>query len=178
VPWNDPGLAAVIIEDFKAVADAVAYLQQSGIVHRDIKPSDVLIFEDSRLRLSDFGLVKTLEGEPESVERGALTSTGAELGTPQYLAPEQEPGGKIAPPADVYALGVMLPELVTGGHAKPRTHIDVGSTLANIPALTSLPRALRELILRCTSARSEHRLPDAQAVLDTFTTIVEDRSRT
>jgi serine/threonine protein kinase len=90
------------------IADALAYAHAHKILHRDVKPSNILITEDGKPTLTDFGIAKILE-----TEGTALTGTGLGVGTPEYMAPEQW-SGKPAPQTDIYALGVVFYELITG----------------------------------------------------------------
>ncbi len=92
------------------VARALAYAHERGLIHRDVKPSNILITEAGDPMLTDFGIAKILEAEGGT----ALTGTGVGIGTPEYMAPEQGMGGKIDARADVYALGVVFYEMVTG----------------------------------------------------------------
>ena len=104
VPWQK---AARLLEP---IARALAYAHQMGILHRDIKPSNILITHSGEPMLSDFGLAKLLE-----VQDGLdLTGSTNVIGTPAYMAPEQMTGGKVDRRADVYALGIVFYELVTG----------------------------------------------------------------
>jgi eukaryotic-like serine/threonine-protein kinase len=89
------------------VAQALACIEQQGVVHRDIKPVNILIDERGAVRLTDLGMAKVL-GD------GGLTQAGAVLGTPHYIAPEQAIGDVVDIRADLYALGVTLFRLVTG----------------------------------------------------------------
>jgi len=92
------------------VAKALAYAHAHGVLHRDVKPSNILINERGEAVLTDFGIAKLLEGE----EGHTLTGTGVGIGTPEYMAPEQGLGSQIDGRADIYSLGVVFYELLTG----------------------------------------------------------------
>ncbi len=92
------------------IANALGYAHQQGILHRDIKPSNILITENGEPMLSDFGIAKILEEDSALT----MTGTGVGIGTPEYMAPEQGLGKNVDARADIYSLGVVLYELVTG----------------------------------------------------------------
>jgi serine/threonine-protein kinase len=100
-----PREAAALLAD---VAGALDYAHGRGVVHRDVKPANVLLDEAGRAYLADFGVAKMLEGS------SIATATGLIQGTPSYMAPEQAMGAKVDHLADVYALGVMAFECLTG----------------------------------------------------------------
>jgi eukaryotic-like serine/threonine-protein kinase len=96
---------------FREVCEAVVYAHQHAVIHRDLKPSNILVKEDGTVRLLDFGIAKQLEVLGESVEQ---TMTGLRLMTPAYASPEQIRGDQVGIQTDVYSLGVVLYELLSG----------------------------------------------------------------
>ncbi len=108
-----------ILALFLEVVDAVSYLHRNLVVHRDLKPSNILVDGSGRVKLLDFGIAKLLSDDPGTP---ALTRTGEGLMTPEYAAPEQLLGQPVTTATDVYALGAVLYELLTG--ARPRRRSD------------------------------------------------------
>ena len=92
-----------------------AFAQSELVVHRDIKPANILVDENGTPKLLDFGIAKFLDGA-----EGTLTTTGAGIWTPDYASPEQARGQAITTRADVYSLGLVLYELLTGERGQVR----------------------------------------------------------
>jgi serine/threonine protein kinase len=111
-----PITADLAIEIVRRVGAALSYVHSQGLVHRDIKPSNILISSDNRVLLSDLGLA-IVATQPSLTERGAV------LGTPQYMSPEQAQGEPLDARSDIYSLGMVLYEMLTG-----RVAFTAGST--------------------------------------------------
>ncbi len=107
---NHPMPINQAVEILLPIANALGYAHQKGLVHRDIKPSNILITENGQPMLSDFGVAKVLDVQ----ETQSLTTTGIGVGTPEYMAPEMGIARDFDHRADIYALGIVLYEMVTG----------------------------------------------------------------
>src|SRR5262245_56368970 len=101
------------LELFRRVCAAVQYAHRNLVVHRDLKPANILVSNDGRVKLLDFGIAKLLGGDGAGGPP-AVTLTDERLMTPRYASPEQVTGGAVSTASDVYALGVLLHELLTG----------------------------------------------------------------
>ena len=118
-----------------AIADALAHAHRHGVVHRDVKPSNVILARDDRPVLSDFGIARM-------VDAPTLTASGSTLGTPAYLSPEQARGEPGDARSDIYALGVILYQLCTG-HLPFDADTPYAIILKHLTAPLPPPRALR-----------------------------------
>ncbi|MFI4969981.1 MAG: protein kinase [Lysobacterales bacterium] len=159
---------------FLRVCDAVQYAHQNLVVHRDLKPSNIFVSEDGTPKLLDFGIAKVLA----TTDEAAATQTVARMLTPGYAAPEQFSGGAITTATDVYALGVVLYELLAG--TRPRrlaatggaeaAHTDPLPPSAAIDRTTGAARrrALRgdldRIALSALAAEPRRRYPSAEAL--------------
>jgi serine/threonine protein kinase len=97
---------------FEQLCLGVEYLHTQGVVHRDLKPANVLVSKDGQVKILDFGIAKLLDSPDDRTL--LMTRSGRQLLTPEYASPEQVRGGSITPQTDLYALGVILYELLTG----------------------------------------------------------------
>ncbi len=102
---NDPEASLNIV---KSIAEALLYAHRKGFIHRDIKPDNVMFRDDGTLILLDFGIVKAIRSESN------LTRTGMSVGTPKYMSPEQMRAKKVDERSDIYSLGIVLFEILTG----------------------------------------------------------------
>jgi serine/threonine protein kinase len=165
------------------LASALDCAHQSGIVHRDVKPSNTLLDDQGRLLLADFGIARLYE-QPYNQEEEAttLTSNGEVLGTPNYMAPEQFQGQHVGPAVDIYAFGVVLYLLVTGRLPfAGETPLALG--MAHLYDTPLSPRLLRPdlpvpaaaAILGALAKDPTRRFESAGALADAFVTGVEGR---
>ena len=140
------------------VASALAYVHSQGIVHRDVKPANVIVDGDGKAYLTDFGVARLLG-------TAGITATGLAIGTPAYLAPEQLRGAEIGPEADVYALGLVLIECLSGRPPFEGTEAEVmAARLYRDPAVpTGAGQGWRDLLAAMTAATPSER-PTAASV--------------
>jgi serine/threonine-protein kinase len=107
VDRTGPLPARRVVELGLQIAEALAFAHQHGLVHRDVKPQNVLIDPDGRAKVTDFGIARSLEAQ-------GLTATGRVLGTTDYVSPEQALGHEVTGQSDIYSLGIVLYEMLTG----------------------------------------------------------------
>ncbi|MCU0781976.1 MAG: serine/threonine protein kinase, partial [Akkermansiaceae bacterium] len=136
------------LELVSQVCAALQYAHSRGIVHRDIKPGNILVTREGVAKVADFGLAKVLGTEDQPRHDPTLTKSGTALGTPDYMAPEQFEGHHVDHRADIYALGVMLYDLLTGSPPRgawplpsERVQIDVRLDEIVLRALQQNPAA-------------------------------------
>lgn len=162
-PWHD---AVAIVAD---VASALATAHDRGVVHRDVTPANVMLTATGA-KVVDFG-ISALIGQRDAAPDGSL------LGTPAYLAPERLGGGQVSPPADVYALGLLLYRMLTGrfpwpaGNTTEALRAHLYAEPEPVPALPGLPRAVADLCLRCLAKPPEDR-PTATEAAEVLSALI------
>ncbi|MFS8070972.1 MAG: protein kinase domain-containing protein, partial [Byssovorax sp.] len=155
-----------IVEIVAGICAGLTCAHAAGVVHRDLKPDNVLMASDGRVLLSDFGIARAF------TETGSGCTLGLVVGTPAYMAPEQVEGRQdVDALADVYSLGVVLYELLTGQRAWPGgapLAVATARLMADPPdprkVNPSIPSAVSALVLRCMARRREDRFPSMEAL--------------
>jgi hypothetical protein len=149
-----------------AVARALDYAHFRGIVHRDVKPANVMVSRQGEVKLMDFGIAR------DDTQRD-LTETGTGLGTPSYMSPEQILGDKLDFRSDIFSLGIVLYQMVTG--QKPFVEDDSHTVMQKIrldrylsprKLNPQVPRRLEQIMARCMEKLPQNRYPSTQAVID------------
>jgi WD40 repeat protein/serine/threonine protein kinase len=162
----EPDRALKMLEQ---LAKALSNAHRQGVIHRDIKPANILLDEADNAFLSDFGIAKVLAEERDLVVEESL------IGTPEYISPEQIRNEPIGPPSDIYSLGILLYEIVTGEKPFPGLH-DAGliHKQLNDPIplvadkLSSLPVQVDDVIQKATAKRPADRFADALELAEAF----------
>src|SRR5947208_8742494 len=159
---------AVVVAVLRAIASALAYAHERGTVHRDIKSSNILIDQEGRVYVSDFGLAR-------AAEDSKVTPSGAVVGTPQFMSPEQCAGDPVGPQGDQYSLGIVAFQMLAG--AAP---FDSSSVLAVVQhhyftpppdirrVREGIPEPLVELIERLVAKDPAHRFTSTHELVATL----------
>lgn len=154
-----PAECARILKD---VGDALDYAHGAGVIHRDVKPQNVLLDDSGRVYLADFGIAKMIEASAH------MTQTGMITGTPQYMAPEQALGKSIDKSIDIYALGIVAYELFTGrvpfsADTPVAVLMKQASEPMPLPPVSEVQEEVTRAILRATAKDPAARWPTASA---------------
>lgn len=163
-----------------SIARALHYAHKHGIVHRDMKPANVLLDAGGVPKIADFGIAKRLHDDSQ------LTRTGSIIGTPTYMAPEQARGNSrhVGPPADVYSLGAILYEMLTG---RPPFLPEDSEAPLTVRVLTeepvspafhdsSIPRDLEVICMKCLEKEPKNRYHSADALAEDLRRFLDDES--
>jgi eukaryotic-like serine/threonine-protein kinase len=157
------------------VCAGLEHAHDTGLVHRDIKPQNLLLRADGVLKIADFGIARAVEGTQ-------LTEAGTVLGTAVYLSPEQASGEQVSPAADIYSLGAVMYELIAGqppfSFEKNIPALVLQKRTGRVPSLRDsvpeLPPRLDEIVLRCLSAEPSARPPSAAALAQELAAFTPD----
>ena len=151
-----------VINVVAQVAQGLAYAHENGIVHRDIKPSNIMIVRDGHVKITDFGIARMASA-------AVRTQTGMVLGSPKYMSPEQVVGKQTDQRSDIFSLGVMLYEMLTGQapFAGENVNAIMYQTLNSIPpppsSLSSdVPEMLNFIVAKALAKKLEHRYQDTK----------------
>jgi serine/threonine protein kinase len=159
-PLPAPAVAALGLD----VARALAYIHGKGVVHRDVAPANILLpatpSPGVAAKLTDLGIARLIDD-------ARITSTGFVIGTARYLSPEQAAGKPVGPPSDVYSLGLVLLECLTGARAFPGSGVEsAAARLARDPEVPETLDADWRRLIRSMLAREPERRPQADAVAE------------
>src|SRR5579859_4866808 len=161
-----PSKAEFVARVGQQICLALDYAHRAGIIHRDVKPANIYLTEDDVIKIMDFGLAIPVEGGQKR-----LTALGSIIGTPAYLSPEQAQGKPLDPRTDLYSLGVVLYEMITG--QLPFDADDIASILlqqVNKPPVKpshyvpDMPLWLETVILKALEKQPEQRFQSAAAM--------------
>ncbi len=178
-----------LVQIFLQIAQAASYAHARGVVHRDLKPSNVMLGEHGEVQVLDWGLARVLDQQRVATTTSHATRKGQILGTPGYMAPEQVDASEVDQRADVYALGVILYELLTLSvpFDRPTLRGMLASLLTEPPKAPrdvaparQIPAALEQICLHCLKKEPEERPDHAGDVADAVQAWLEaeaDRAR-
>ncbi len=170
----------------KQAASALDTAHAQGIVHRDLKPGNILFHGDGRILLADFGLAKVLRGTDDSSSSDSLTtltSVGTIIGTPEYLSPEQSTGQPIGPYTDIYALGIVLYQMLAGRvpfSGSSPVSIALKHTMEQPPSLLqwnpTLTPAIEAVVMKALAKLPEERFKSAGEMAQALKDASQDTS--
>jgi len=147
------------------VLRAAAYAHRHGVIHRDLKPHNIILAEEGRVVVTDFGIAR-------AASDGEITQAGSIMGTAQYLSPEQAEGGRVSEASDIYAVGILLYELLTGtvpfqGESAVAVALQHLSAPPKRPSLLNpaVPPELDRIVLKALAKDPAQRFPTAEAFI-------------
>lgn len=156
------------VQLIKQIATALGFAHQQGVIHRDIKPQNILFRDDGLPVLTDFGIARLMDGGPQ------LTIPGRTLGSPLYMSPEQINGCTIDARADLYALGILFYKMLTNKLPYESDQIMAIALMhksAPLPILSDDLSAFQPIVNKLLAKNPDHRFPSAQELIDALARI-------
>lgn len=154
---NHPIPYKKVINIMDQILDAIAYAHKNNVIHRDIKPHNILIDKNNNIKITDFGIAVALS-------QNSITQTNSLLGSVQYISPEQAKGNMVTKQSDIYSLGIVLYELLTGSvpfEGESAVSIALKHFQTPIPSLkefdSRIPQALENVVLKATAKEAKNR---------------------
>jgi serine/threonine protein kinase/WD40 repeat protein len=168
----DEGLPlAKFLEWFEPIADALCLAHQRGVIHRDVKPGNIMISETGLPKILDFGLAQIERPESHSVSKTDVTAPGQIIGTPSYMSPEQADGGSMDARSDIFSFGIVMYEALTGRRpfSGPSQGAIVQSVLYDDPQPVSklrpnIPPTIARMVMRCLEKSPQKRFRSMKQV--------------
>jgi tetratricopeptide (TPR) repeat protein/predicted Ser/Thr protein kinase len=167
IPWDQA------VQWTVQILDALHHLHQEGIIHRDLKPENIMVTADGIAKLMDFGVAHVSQSE-------TLTQEGAIVGTVYYMSPEQATGKKADPRSDVFSMGAVFHQMITGEFPFPGEHpMSVMYSITNVPPKRleeysiEVPEGLQAVVDKAMEKNRDARYPDAAAFRDALTEVRE-----
>lgn len=175
---RDPLPLGVVVQIGIEITTALHAAHRAGVVHRDLKPDNIMLCEPGGVKVLDFGIAKMIADE--EIKNPKLTDVGSLIGTPFYMSPEAARGARIGPATDLYALGAILFEMVTG--VPPYTGTDSMTVLSKhltnpVPSVRDhgdVPEALDQLITRLLAKRVSDRPENAKQVQESLSEVANE----
>lgn len=160
------------VQIMKQLTSAIAHAHENQIIHRDIKPQNILVDEDGNVKITDFGIATSLSAT-------SYTKTNSVIGTVHYLSPEQARGGNATKKSDIYALGIVLYELLTGElpfSGESAVSIALKHLQTETPSVrefdASIPQSLENVVLKATAKNPIHRYSSVEEMEDDLQTVL------
>ncbi|WP_372370812.1 protein kinase [Candidatus Uabimicrobium sp. HlEnr_7] len=163
-----------LIEIFIQVAYAVNFANNEGVIHRDLKPANIMVDKNNIAKVMDFGLAKT------GAVQESISQTGGQMGTPLYMAPEQVEGSKIGKYTDVYALGIILFEILTGdvpfgGDTHYNIFFQILNTSPEFPKNLKINNNLKLICFKALAKNPKNRYKNAEELVADIEKVIKNR---
>ena len=166
------------VQIMKQLTSAIAHAHENQIIHRDIKPQNILMDEEGNVKVTDFGIATSLAAT-------SYTKTNSVIGTVHYLSPEQARGGIATKKSDIYSLGIVLYELLTGElpfSGESAVSIALKHLQAETPSVrdfdASIPQSLENVILKATAKNADHRYQSVEEMEEDLETVYPLQGKT